>query len=314
MTKKLKRRYDGSVTFKQKIAQYSPANKHLLIMTKLETPKLVSIHGGHSGEFCNHAQDSLEDTIQAYIDRGFSWVGITEHVPPVSNDFLYPEEVEAKLTAKEMYARFAKYVAAGRNLQRKYAAQLEISVGFETETYAGYQDFMPQLVKTFKPDYIVGSIHHIDNIPIDFSEGMYGQAVQHAGGLDSLYCRYFDQQLEMIKALRPQVVGHFDLVRKYDPDYRQRLQKPELFERVKRNLIRIKELNLILDFNVRALLKGANEPYPTKSILLEAKNLDIPVVPGDDSHSAGNAGLNIEKAIAILQDLGFDTNWAKPRG
>ena len=30
----------------------------------------VSLHGGHSGEFCDHAEGSLRDTIEAAITFG----------------------------------------------------------------------------------------------------------------------------------------------------------------------------------------------------------------------------------------------------
>ena len=60
----------------------------------------VSVHGGHSGEFCCHAMDSLEEIVTAYIERGFDWVGITEHIPPVDDRFRYPEEIKAGLNAR----------------------------------------------------------------------------------------------------------------------------------------------------------------------------------------------------------------------
>jgi histidinol-phosphatase (PHP family) len=282
-------------------------------MTKPETIELVSIHGGHSGEFCNHARDTLEEIVKAYIAGDFSWIGLTEHMPPVSDNFLYAEEIEAGLDATKIQARFARYISTGRALQSKYAGQLDIFVGFETETYSGYVPYVKKLITEFQPDYIVGSVHHINDIPFDLTEQQYLAFAHNMGGLETLYCRYFDQQYEMINRLKPQVVGHFDLIRLFDSDYPQRLQKPEIRDRTRRNLQRIRELGLILDLNVNPLSKGASESYPAKSILLEARTLGIPVVPGDDSHSISGAGLNIAKGITLLQQLGFKTNWSSLR-
>ena len=117
----------------------------------------VSVHGGHSAEFCSHAEDTLEKVIEAYIDRGFSWVGITEHMPSIRDDLVPDEEREAGLDAQGMYDRFSNYIAACRELQRKYSSNLEIFVGFETETCEGYESFVGNLRNEFKPDYIVGS-------------------------------------------------------------------------------------------------------------------------------------------------------------
>ena len=41
----------------------------------------VSIHGGHSGQYCCHAEDTLEEIVLAYIEHGYTWVGLTEHMP-----------------------------------------------------------------------------------------------------------------------------------------------------------------------------------------------------------------------------------------
>ncbi len=273
---------------------------------------LVSIHGGHSGEFCNHAQGSLEDIIKAYVKKGFSWVGITEHMPPVNDNFLYQDEKDAGLDAKKMYRLFARYFLTCRKLQKKYAPLIKIYAGFETETYTGSEQFIQKLINTFRPDYIVGSIHHVNDIPIDYTIDLYEDAAYLLGSIDALYCEYFDRQYEMIKRLKPSVIGHFDLIRIFDQDYRLRLKKDVIQKRIRRNLECIKKFNLILDFNVRSFSKGGSEPYISESILLQALELKIAVVPGDDSHSVETVGLNIEKGIKILKETGFDTKWKNP--
>jgi histidinol-phosphatase (PHP family) len=84
-------------------------------------------------------------------------------------------------------------------------------------------------------------------------------------------------------------------------------------DRIKRNLQLIQELDLIMDFNLRSLLKGADEPYISRVILEMALELGISIVPGDDSHGLSSVGANMEKAIAILEELGCDTNWQEPK-
>ena len=275
-------------------------------------PLLVSVHGGHSGQFCNHAQDSLEGVVQTYIARGFAWVGITEHMPPVADQFLYPEEREADLTARRMGSRFADYISEIRRLQDAYRKQIEIFAGFETEAYSGSLPHIRQLLDKYHPDYIVGSLHHVNDIPFDYSAAEYARAVAHAGGLEPLYCSYFDAQYNLIRSLQPAVVGHFDLIRLFDPDYNQRLQLPAVAQRIKRNLRLIRDLDLILDFNVAALRKGAPEPYVSHHILSQARDLGIAVVPGDDAHGVDSVGDRLDQGIRLLQQMGFNTDWRKP--
>jgi histidinol-phosphatase (PHP family) len=273
----------------------------------------VSVHGGHSGQFCHHATDSLEEIIELYIAKGFPWVGITEHAPGISLELLYPDQRAAGFTPEFLYDRFSRYIQECRRLQEKYRNDIQIFAAMESETYSGYQQFIPSLIETFRPDYIVGSVHFVDDMGFDYSREQYDRTAAAIGGNDALYCRYFDLQYEMIRLLEPSVVGHFDLIRIFDPDYRQRLLQPEIMKRIERNLELIKELDLIMDFNLRSLLKGADEPYISRVILEMARKMEIAVVPGDDSHGLGNIGINMAKSMAILADMGFDTNWPKPR-
>lgn len=272
----------------------------------------VSIHGGHSGQFCLHAKDSLEAVVLAYIARGFSWVGITEHMPPPDDRFRYEDEIAAGLSAAFLQDRFARYVVEARRLQETCRGKIRIFVGMETETYSGAIDFCRELIREHRPDFVVGSVHHVDDVNFDFSAEHYQAAVSAVGGLDTLYLRYFDQQYEMIRSLSPAVVGHFDLVRIHDPDYRKRIEAPPIMERIRRNLALIRERNLILDCNARAFVKGAAEPYPTERILQQALALNIAAVPGDDSHGVDSVGLHIDRVGRWLADLGFDTAWKVP--
>ncbi|MGD8542419.1 MAG: histidinol-phosphatase [Desulfobacteraceae bacterium] len=281
-------------------------------MRSTPPPALVSVHGGHSGEFCQHASDSLEAILEAYTAQGFAWVGITEHMPPAGDRFRYPDEIAAGLDARALRERFARYMATGRRLQAAFAGRLTVFVGMETETYSGAVAYARELAAAFAPDYLVGSVHHVADCNFDFSPESYARAARAVGGLDALYIRYFDLQLEMIQALQPAVVGHFDLVRIYDPDYRARLERPEIRARIRRNLACIRDLGLILDFNVRALVKGAAEPYIAAPILQAAHAMGIALVPGDDSHGVETVGRHIPRAIELLQALGVDTDWPRP--
>ena len=69
----------------------------------------VSVHGGHSGQFCLHAKSTLDEVIQAYIAAGYSWVGITEHMPPLNDSVRYPDEAEQGLTAQALQEQFQAY-------------------------------------------------------------------------------------------------------------------------------------------------------------------------------------------------------------
>ncbi|MCF6247990.1 MAG: histidinol-phosphatase HisJ [Desulfobacula sp.] len=273
----------------------------------------ISLHGGHSGQYCAHAKDQLEDIIREYIRQEFTCVGITEHAPPESDIFLYPDEIALNLTAKKLYAQFAGYFKELKRLKHKYRGKVKIYAGMETETVTGFEDHTHKLISKFVPDYIVGSVHHVKDICFDYSREKYETACAVCGSIDALYETYFDQQYKMINVLKPFVVGHFDLIRIFDDDYENRLLKANIADKIDRNLNLIKTLNLVMDFNLRPLAKGKKKPYIAASILKRARALNISLVPGDDSHGVNEVGGHVNIAIKILKKYGFETNWPEPK-
>lgn len=274
--------------------------------------QLISFHGGHSGQFCVHAKDQLEDIIKRYIELGFAKIGITEHAPPVNDKFLYPDEKQLNLTAFDLNKKFEEYFKHLKTLKKKYSSKIKIYAGMETETYTGYIDHIKNLISKFQPDFIVGSVHHVNDISFDYSKENYDQIISMCGSFEAMYEKYFDLQYEMIKTLKPFIIGHFDLIRVYDKDYKNRVLLPKIHKKIMRNLELIKSLNLVMEFNVRFPTKEEKETYITASILKNVKKMGIPVVPGDDSHGVDEAGLNVDKAITILRQRGFETKWPEP--
>ena len=278
----------------------------------MTTTARVSIHGGHSGQFCSHARGTLEEVVQAYADQGFAWVGITEHMPPAEDRFMYAEEREAGFTPETLLKRFDDYMAEGRRLQQKYADRLEIFIGFETEAYTGAVPLARQLIDRHRPDYVLAGIHHVADISIDSGPEDYQRALVACTDVERLYCRYFDRQLEVMQALQPRVIAHFDMIRIFDEGYARRWEVPAIRRRIERNLEYAARKGMILDYNVAALRKGMSEPYIAMPILKTVRRMNIAVVPGDDSHGPELVGAHIDDGIAILEREGFDTRWKRP--
>ena len=273
----------------------------------------VSVHGGHTAEF-GDGRDTLPEVVREYVRKGFAWVGITEHIPPVSDELLFEDDREAGETAETRGACFNEYFSTARMLQAEHEGELVFFVGFETECCTGYVEHVKELRSRLKPDYIVGSVHHVRDMVIDGRAESYSAAATKMGGIQALYCEYFDQQFEMMELLNPEVVGHFDLIRMHDENYRERLEIPDIKNRIRRNLERAKDIGAILDFNLAALDKGASEPYVSRSILETALDIGVPCVPGDDSHGVITVGRHMETGIGLLEKMGFETDWPMPRG
>ena len=274
--------------------------------------KLVSVHGGHSGSFCGHAVDALENIVERYVDLGFEWVCLTEHMPAEIARLIAPQEAAQGLDVAALQERFDQYFAEARRLKTLHQDKIDILVGFETDAYTGYEEAVAKLISRHRPDMIVGSVHHVHDLLFDDKLDDYKRAAEISSSIEALYCDYFDKQLELIERFEPAVVGHFDLIRIHDPDYMQRWEDVAVRDRALRNLDRIKELGLILDLNVRALSKGAVEPYISAPLMDYAITEGISISPGDDSHGVASVAANLIDGVEILIARGGKTDWAKP--
>src|SRR5689334_450714 len=180
-----------------------------------------SYHGGHSGEFCGHAKGQLAAVVSAAVEAGFSTYGLSEHAPRYRHEHLYPEE--RHLTPDDLVALFRRYVQTALELRERHEKDLELLIGFETEALPveGWADTMRQLRSSAPFDYIVGSVHSIGDTWIDMNAETSERVARECGGWEALRGRYFDQLASLVEALRPEVVGHVDLIRRFEaPDFR----------------------------------------------------------------------------------------------
>lgn len=154
-------------------------------------------------------------------------------------------------------------------LRTKYASQIQIIIGFECDWIRpSSEDLISRSLSKFPFEFFVGSVHHTHTVPIDYDRPMYEQARQRAGGTDErLFEDYFDAQFDMLRKLRPLVVGHFDLIRlKSDDMERSFMSFPGVWTRILRNLDFIAEYGGLIELNSAAIRKGMSEPYPKAEI------------------------------------------------
>lgn len=263
----------------------------------------ISYHGGHSGDLCLHADGTKAQSLQSYLSAGFTDVAITEHLPSRSG-YLYPEE--ESLGAEELLSRFTHYMISARNeLRTEYGSRFhELWFGFETELYgADRVEYLRSAISYFKPELLVASVHHVRDIPIDYSPELFENIVQICGGMEETFCEYYDAQLELINCLAPYtasipvVVGHFDLIKVFSKDY---FPSSVVQDRMRRNILRAAEVEMVFEVNSRGL-KKVGVPYPSTWILNEIRKAGGSITFGDDSHSPDDVGSGYDEICAYIR-------------
>ena len=153
--------------------------------------------------------------------------------------------------------------------------------------------------------YIVGSVHHVAGVSIDFDRSTYLRSIEHCSAdtvgstmvrtypsssssisklelpppknpdakpidaqLMVILIKYFDAQYEMINHLQPEVIGHFDLCLLFNPGYSLKgVGKEEIWKRVERNIKKVIGYGGLFEANGAAFRKGWETSYPSKEVL-----------------------------------------------
>jgi histidinol-phosphatase (PHP family) len=262
-----------------------------------------SYHGGHSGSFCRHAKDELASVIETAIERGFTHYGLSEHCPRYRQQDLYPEERD--LSPAVLAAEFDAYVAHAFELRERYADRIQLVVGFETERLPPdrWAERMKALRASAPFEYMVGSVHDVDEIYVDYSPETTAQLAERVGGRDTLHARYFDLVADMVDALRPEVVGHIDLVRKFDGH--AAAFAPSVQPHIERALQAVAAHGAVLDVNCGAHRRGLSPVYPLPEILERARHMGIGVTLGDDSHGISSVGIALDASLQAIAAAGY---------
>jgi histidinol-phosphatase (PHP family) len=119
-----------------------------------------------------------------------------------------------------------------------------------------------------------------------------------------LHKAYFAAVADMVATLRPQIVGHLDLIRKFDgpaADF-----AADVWPLIDRALETICNVEAALDVNAAPARKGLGPVYPLPAILKRARQLNIRVTLGDDSHAVADVGVGLGACLQAITAAGYD--------
>ncbi|KAH8080254.1 Polymerase/histidinol phosphatase-like protein [Cristinia sonorae] len=272
-------------------------------------------HHSHSGQFCSHATGTLEEVVIEAIRQRFQLYGLTEHVPRYRQQDLYPEEASQSLDA--LVDQFNKFVSEAHRLKDLYANDITLLVGLETEYISPLDlDRLRDVLHNHNSriEYLVGSLHHVNGIPIDFDLETYKRALAsfptEETRMDDFLSSYFDAQYEILEQFHPEIIGHVDLCRLYQPDLSLE-SWPRAWEKLRRNIQFAVDYGAIFELNAAALRKGWSSSYPGEDVLIQ--QYDGRFTLSDDSHGPHAVGLNYSRMREYIVRVGIKELWVLER-
>lgn len=213
---------------------------------------------------------------------------------------------QSDMQPRDTSAVFADYVIEAHRLKDVYKTQIELLVGLETDyiteiDVSNTQSLIEKYDDTSTPiEYVVGSVHHVLETPIDFDEEMFHTVLEKAGSREALYVEYYTRLLHLVKTMQPEVVGHIDLIRLYEPhiNLQEYKQAWKLIDEIVKHTA---QYGGLIEVNAAAIRKGWPTPYPASEILSLVQTHGARLTLSDDTHTPENVGLNYWRVFEYLK-------------
>lgn len=242
---------------------------------------------------CKHALGTMEDYVQKAIDEKIDVFGFSDHNPMA---------LDKKHRMEDKYK--VDYIQMFEDVKKQFEGEIKLLFAYEFDFLEYGMD--KKLLKE-KVDYLIGSVHIIDNFIVDDEKKIkeYALKVGQFRNKDALtlWQNYFDQIEKMAKSGYFNIVGHIDLIKLLTNEN----PKKDIRLIAKNALKAIKKSNMTVEINAAGLRKAVKEIYPSKILLEEIFLYDIPITFGSDAHIVEHIGFKKDYCENLAKEIGYNT-------
>jgi histidinol-phosphatase (PHP family) len=218
------------------------------------------------------------ENILAYCEvakaRGVRQMGITEHDR-------YLDEID-----------LAAFQEA-----REISRAVELRLGIEIDFVPGAEERMDHDAAALPYDYVIGSVHRVDNEEVDRATD---QRIYDRYEIYDLYSAYYANVRKAALSGRFEVLGHPDLIKIFR-HFPERNITPILEETADA----VAESGVVIDVNAAGLRKPIGEVYPSADFLKMFHRRGIPIILSSDAHAADQVALGYDTSLALVYDIGY---------
>ncbi len=238
--------------------------------------------------FCD-GRNTPEEMVLSAIDKGITTLGLLAH-----------SYVEFDVGYAIDPGRVEEFRAEVNRLKEKYRDKIEILFGIEadyyaTEIYGG-------------TDYVIGSVHYFKTgecyRSVDMSEAELISATDEVFGGDwyAMTEAYFDTVSRVGERCGANIVGHFDLVTKFNEGDRLFDTKNERYVAAwRRAADRLIEEGIVFEINTGAIARGRRTtPYPSFDMIEYIRERGGKFTLSSDAHFAEKLAFDFDKYKHLL--------------
>ena len=241
----------------------------------------------------------LEQMVCAAVEKGLSAVGLSVHSPLENENWtISPEKMQ-------------DFLHESAALKEKYRGEIAVYCGIEYD--------LRSEVELSAFDYVIGSLHatvtpdgafDTDNTAAIAKEGIerfFG------GSADAAAEAYFAQYRAMAENPEIDIVGHFDLLTKFDEQGRlYDAFSPRYLEAAHEAMRILSEAGKIFEINTGAMSRGyRTAPYPAAHLLIYLYEIGGRICLNSDAHSVKGVGYAFGRCLKLAKSIGFTELWMR---
>lgn len=240
--------------------------------------------------FCD-GKNTPEEIVLSAIEKGFCAIGFSGHgFTPFDTSYCMNDTAGYSLEIKR--------------LKEKYKNKIQVYLGVEEDSSApvNRSDF----------EYIIGSSHYvrIDNkyVTLDSDPEQFSACLEAFSGDPARLAKaYYGDLCEYISKRKPDIIGHFDLITKFDelgdPIF---LKNPKYHAIAEKAATEAAKSGSLFEVNTGAMIRGLRSSvYPSENVLFTLRNEGAGIILSSDSHDAASLDAFFEETKKYLYDIGF---------
>jgi len=237
----------------------------------------------HTHSILSDGQNTYEEMVQVAIAKGLDEIGFSDHICLKPFDWAVRMEDIPVMTEQIT------------DLKSKYKDQIAIRYGIEVDYFLGYEMELKELIDKIPVDYVIGSVHFIDDWNFDSDKSLYGKWTN-----DELYHKYFGLIQQAANSGLFDVIGHLDIIKKFSiyPESNQDKLYEETIKVIKAN-------NLVVELNTGGIDRPCAEYHPGHKLLEFCYKYRIPLTLTSDAHRAADIARHYEGATETLRQIGY---------
>ena len=251
----------------------------------------------HTHSHFDDGRAPLEEMVRTAIGKGLSAIGLSGHSPIEGADWTIPA------------SRLPAYCAEARRLKVAYQGQIEVYCGIEYDLRSN--------IDLSQFDYVIGSNHAIITQQGSFDVDNTAQVAKE--GIDACFAGdsnaaaecYFSQYRKIAANPAVDLVGHFDLLTKFDEQAQlYQANHPRYLQAAQEAMEALTRAGKIFEVNSGAISRGyRTSPYPAKALLCFLRELGGKICLTSDAHSPDGIGCAFRQSLSIAAACGFGELW-----